>query len=130
MLPKPLHSGQAPSGWLNEKSSGWGRARATSQRGERDSRLTESGPCATTSTTARPSLFLTHAHAVEPDLHGLAVEGGGGLTLGVRQVHHGLADLDASEAALQEGGHEGARVRVGLRGGREADHGAGGGGVA
>src|SRR6266851_5552935 len=55
MFPKPLHSGQAPSGWLNEKSRGWGRARATSQRGQRNSRLTERGPCPTTSTTARPS---------------------------------------------------------------------------
>ena len=71
-----------------------------------------------------PSRFRTHDHAVEHDLHGLAVEDGGGLALGLRQVHQGLADLDAGEAALQEGGHEGARIRAGLRGEGEADHGA------
>ena len=40
MLPKPLHSGQAPSGWLNEKSSGCGRVEGdVSQPGHRNSRL-------------------------------------------------------------------------------------------
>src|SRR5262245_28681210 len=52
MLPKPLHSGHAPSGWLKEKSTGCGRARPTSQLGQRNSRLTLTTRCSTTSTVA------------------------------------------------------------------------------
>src|SRR6266540_2208190 len=53
-LPNPLHSGHAPSGWLNENRRGCGRSRTAPHPLQRKSSPNSRVPAPTTSTASRP----------------------------------------------------------------------------